>query len=64
MSQGKRDAKFLEGKTILRVDTKSVNVWFFFFTDGTSIAIDTEAKGHGIYGPVFANTEEYSPRKN
>jgi hypothetical protein len=47
-----RQAKLVfEGKTIERVDARSVNCWTFFFSDGTYATIDTEARGHGIYGP-------------
>ncbi len=30
------------GKTIKRVDTSACNIWRFFFTDGSAIAIEAD----------------------
>lgn len=38
------------GKTIKRIDTRSCNIWRFFFTDGTAIAIEVEAVAPMVYG--------------
>lgn len=43
--------KQLHGKTIKKIDNSSVNQLIFHFTDDTVAVIDTEAKGHGLYGP-------------
>jgi hypothetical protein len=43
------------GKTIKRIDTRAVNVWRFFFTDGTAIAIEVEAVGLGLSGMVVCD---------
>jgi hypothetical protein len=52
------------GKTIKWIDTKSVNFWVFHFTDGTTAGIDTEAMGHGLYGPVVSSVPDfYKPSK-
>lgn len=37
--------KDFEGKTILEVDVRAVNIIRFYFTDGTSIAIEHERDG-------------------
>jgi hypothetical protein len=31
------------------------------FTDGTSVVIDTEPIGHGLYAPVLRSESEYVP---
>lgn len=36
------DPKSFEGKTIARVNFRAVNIISFFFTDGTSTAIEAE----------------------
>jgi hypothetical protein len=36
------------GKTIQRIDTTACNVWRFYFTDGTAIAIEAEVEHDGI----------------
>lgn len=34
--------KDFEGKTIKRIDCRAVNIFRFYFTDGSSIAIEAE----------------------
>ena len=47
------------GKTIKRVDTKSCNIWRFFFTDGTAIAIEADTMWTGAGDlPVMQVCEE------
>jgi hypothetical protein len=41
-----------EGKTIKRVVADAINVTRFYFTDGTALAIEVDAFGHGLYGMV------------
>lgn len=48
----KNAVKDFVGKTIARVDARAVNVTTFYFTDGTSIIMEVEAVGPGIYGMV------------
>jgi hypothetical protein len=31
-----------QGKTIERFDNRADNIWRFYFTDGTSVAVETE----------------------
>lgn len=53
--------KMFEGKTIASINDIAVNQLVFFFTDKTVAVIDTEHKGHGIYGPeliAFGNKKE------
>lgn len=47
--------KDFAGKTIKRIDAKAVNIVTFYFTDGTSTAIEIEAVGPGIYGLVVCD---------
>lgn len=42
--------KDFEGKKIIKVDVSAINSWTFCFDDGTSILIEVEAIGHGLYG--------------
>lgn len=51
------------GKTVKSIDTSSANCWIFHFTDGTSVLVDTEAKGHGLYGPVVYEDQLLCPEK-
>lgn len=48
------DSKAFEGKTVLRLDAKAVNILHFYFTDGTSVAIEVDALAPslGLYGMV------------
>lgn len=41
------------GKTIKSVDVKTVNVIFIYFTDGTSVVLEAESYGSGLYGIDF-----------
>jgi hypothetical protein len=53
--------EMFNGKTIASVDNIAVNQLVFFFTDKTVAVIDTEYKGHGLYGPeliAFGNKKE------
>ena len=44
--------KFI-GKTIAKVNSEAVNYWIFYFTDGTSIAIEVEyLHSKSLYGIV------------
>ena len=43
------------GKTIARVDTKAVNIWRFYFTDGTAVAIEVDAVAPMVYGMVVCD---------
>lgn len=54
MSHKPIDPKDFEGKTIARLEAGAVNIIRFYFTDGTSKAIEVEALAptHGIYGMV------------
>jgi len=50
----------LVGKTILSVDeTFGANVVRINFTDGTTVVIDTEAIGLGLYRPVAISPVSY-----
>jgi hypothetical protein len=40
------------GKTIKSISVYC-NQWTFNFTDGTTVDVDTEHKGQGLYGPVL-----------
>lgn len=54
------DWNTLVGKTIAEVDIKfGVNVVLLKFTDQTSVVVDTEAVGHGLYTPVLQYPGEY-----
>lgn len=46
------DPKDFEGKTIQKLEADAVNIIRFYFTDGTSIAIETEGFGGGLVGMV------------
>jgi hypothetical protein len=50
------------GKTIKAVKEESINCVQIDFTDGTDVMVDTEARGHGIYGPILFATAEYKPQ--
>lgn len=48
------------GKTILKVDATAINCWYFYFTDGSYLAIEVEAvlPSIGLYGiSVMENAE-------
>lgn len=48
------------GKTIQSISTTmGINVVKLNFTDGTSIVIDTEAVGLGLYAPVALPVKQY-----
>lgn len=51
----KPETAFL-GKTISRIDSRAVNSWTFFFTDGTQAVIEVEAVNGpiGLYGLTCA----------
>lgn len=50
------------GKTIKRVDTRACNIWRFYFTNGTSIAIEAECQWTGFGDiPVMVVCEECAP---
>lgn len=49
----------LVGKTISKVDTSAVNCVYLAFTDGTSIVLDTEAEGYGLYGICGCDPKNY-----
>lgn len=40
----------LIGKTIKHINFTAVNYMVIFFTDGSSLELETEHVGHGIYG--------------
>lgn len=42
----------LLGKTITKVECEAVNILRLGFSDGTALAIEVDAFGHGIYGMV------------
>ena len=42
------DFKQFVGKTVAAVDADSINVVWFVFTDGTTIAIDADEQHYGI----------------
>lgn len=42
--------KLFKGKTIKKVDAKSVNHLIFHFEDGTKSELEIEYMGHNIYG--------------
>ena len=44
--------KAFKGKTVKSIDAFAINSVTFFFTDGTSVDLDTENVGYGIYGVV------------
>lgn len=46
------DPKDFEGKTVKKLEADAVNIIRFYFTDGTSIAIETEGLGGGLVGMV------------
>lgn len=49
------------GKTIKKTNTTfGINVVKITFTDDTSIVIDTEAIGRGLYVPVVFDIKSYS----
>lgn len=55
--------KEIVGKTIKSVDEKSAcNTVKLTFTDGTTLMVDTDAVGHGIYRPVLYPSSEYEPK--
>ena len=56
MSHGPVRSKMFVGKTIESVDCRAVNILRFYFTDGTAIALETDAVGIGIYGIVACET--------
>jgi hypothetical protein len=48
------------GKTVAKIDKSfGDNVLRIVFTDGTSVVIDTEPIGHGLYAPVLMSEAEY-----
>ena len=47
--------KIFVGKTIKSIDVKSINSVTLFFTDGTSVILETEAFGSGLYGIEFCS---------
>lgn len=55
--------KDFAGKTIEQIDAKAVNIVYFYFTDGTSLAIEVEAVGPGIYGLVTCDECKAPPPK-
>jgi hypothetical protein len=58
------DWKEVIGKTIKSVDEKfGANVVKLKFTDGSSVVIDTEAIGLGLYCPSLEPVEAYKPKK-
>ena len=57
------DWKDIVGKTVKKVNTKNINIVILSFTDGTSMAIDTEAVGYGLYTPVLYDAADYKPKK-
>jgi hypothetical protein len=48
----KRVRALFEGKTIERLHAPAVNAATFFFTDGSSVSIETDAFGNGLVGMV------------
>lgn len=52
---------WLKGKTIKKVDTKSVNCNIFEFTDGTGVYLEAEPAGCGIYTPVWYEIDPKIP---
>lgn len=46
------DPKDFEGKTIKKLEADAINIIRFYFTDGTSIAIEVEGFGGGLMGMV------------
>lgn len=57
------DPKDFEGKTIRKLVAEAVNVIEFYFTDGTSISIETEGFGGGLVGMVACDTCATTPPK-
>jgi hypothetical protein len=55
---GERDARpdDFVGKLIVNIDTRACNVWRFFFSDGTAIAIEADVWGPGL--PIMQVCEE------
>lgn len=55
MSHRDPKRKDFVGKKIVRCDVSCVNIWRFWFDDGSAIAIEVEAVGSGIYGMVVCD---------
>jgi len=56
MSHDYVDPSKFEGKTILRVEAKAINIVRFWFTDGTSTALESDSFGNGIMGIAQCDT--------
>lgn len=41
-----------EGKTVAKIDCRAINIFRFYFTDGTALAIEVDAVGLNVYGMV------------
>ncbi len=51
----------LVGKTIEKIDAKAINIIHLWFTDGTSIDLEVEAFGWGLYGIIACDCDR--PKK-
>jgi len=57
MTREERPGDF-EGKTVFRLQIIGVNCLIFSFTDGSTITLDTEHFGMGLYGIVVDRHDE------
>jgi hypothetical protein len=59
MAERNPEKRDFVGKTIARIDTRACNLWRFFFTDGTAIAIEADCQSTQYGGvPVMQVCEE------